>query len=73
VARLSKVKSWMTFYGWTLGGGPGSVKHDADGKVIAAHGDSVWNSDVNMALIRDDRDEQNDKLMDEIAASGGAF
>lgn len=66
MARLRKVESWMRFYGWTNGGGAGSVKLDADDKIIARHGDQTWWSDVNMACIRDERDHDSEMLMDEL-------
>lgn len=46
---LREVKSWMNWWGWTDGGNPGSVKKDADGKIIAHHGDMTWIDDVQEA------------------------
>jgi hypothetical protein len=43
---LDGVKSWMSFIGWTDGGSPGSVKRDANNKVVAHHGDATWIEDV---------------------------
>lgn len=63
---VAKVMSWMSFWGWTNGGQPGSVKVNADGKTIAVHGDGVWSADVTSAQIRVERDSFGDKLMDEI-------
>lgn len=54
---LKEVKSWMQFWGWTDGGNPHSVKHDADGKVIAKHGDATWIRDVQDACERISRAE----------------
>lgn len=64
MARLSQVKSWMQFWGWTNGGGPGSVKHDANGEVVARHGDGNWNYDINKAIARDERAMEDIALMD---------
>jgi hypothetical protein len=46
---LKEVKSYMNFWGWTNSGSPGSVKLDADEKVIAHHGDATWLADVERA------------------------
>jgi hypothetical protein len=46
---LDDVKDYMDFWGWESGGGPGSVKRDVEGKVIAAHGDRTWIADVDRA------------------------
>lgn len=43
---VEKVKSWMRFLGWRDGGAPGSVKLDADGRRVAAHGDKIWEADI---------------------------
>lgn len=53
---LSKVMSWMRFFGWTGDGGPGSVKHNADDHTIARHGDATWVKDVEDACTRADRE-----------------
>lgn len=37
MARLDRVKSWMSFFGWTADGGPGSVLLGAQGELIAVH------------------------------------
>lgn len=46
---LREVKSYMEFWGWTDGGGPGSVKLDIDDHPIAKHGDRTWVADVETA------------------------
>lgn len=46
---LKDVCSWMTWWGWTSGGGPGSRRLGADGLVLAQHGDDVWKADVERA------------------------
>lgn len=53
---LANVKSWMSWYGWTDKGNPGSVKKDADGHIIARHGDAVWIADVEEAIAADERE-----------------
>lgn len=52
---LADVKSYLSFWGWTDDGNPGSVKIDADQKVIARHGDAEWIADVDKALATLDR------------------
>lgn len=47
---LSEVQSWMRFWGWSAGGEPGSIKRDANGAVIARHGDQTWKADVERAF-----------------------
>lgn len=59
---LKEVKSWMSFFGWTEGGAPNSVKHDADGKVIANAGDATWIKDVEDCCQRVERQ----KIVEEI-------
>lgn len=49
MSTLDDVKSYMEFWGWKNGGNPGSVKLDADDKVIAIHGGATWISDVEEA------------------------
>lgn len=46
---LRDVKSYMEFWGWTNGGGPGSVKLGLLNKILAHHGDAVWIEDVDKA------------------------
>lgn len=46
---LREVKSYMSWWGWSDGGNPGSVKRDADNKIIAHHGDMTWIVDVERA------------------------
>lgn len=46
---LNDVKGYMEFWGWSDGGGPGSVKRDDGGRMIAKHGDAQWQTDVEMA------------------------
>lgn len=57
MSTLSETKSWMTWWGWTNGGGPGAVKLDVTGNVIARHRDSIWQADVDKAyeLARKER------------------
>lgn len=52
---LDDVKSWMTFFGWRDGGGPGSIKQDADGRAIARHGDATWIEDVQTCIEKAER------------------
>lgn len=52
---LADVKSYMNFWGWTNHGGPGGVKHDVEGRVIARHGDATWIKDVDEACATLDR------------------
>lgn len=65
---LADVKSWMNFFGWNEGGGPGSVKRDANSQVIAHHGDPTWISDVETCIERIEREriiaeiERRDRL-----------
>ena len=66
MARLDRVQKWMTFFGWTRGGGPGAVKTQYGGTVVGRHGDDVWNTDVISACIRDERDAENDRQIEEI-------
>jgi hypothetical protein len=49
MSSLNDVKSYMEFWGWTNGGSPGSVKYDAEHRVIAQHGDAQWIDDVERA------------------------
>lgn len=46
---LREVKSYMSFWGWTNDGNPGSIKKDVDGKTIAHYGDPAWIEDVDKA------------------------
>lgn len=46
---LRDVKSYMEFWGWSNGGGPGSMKMDDDGVIVAKHGDAVWVANVEEA------------------------
>ena len=48
---LDLVKCYMSYWGWSAGGEPGSVKRDADNKVIARHGDSMWKDDIELTCI----------------------
>lgn len=52
--KLDAVMRWMTYFGWTDGGAPGSVKRDVDGKVIGRHNDYIWDQDVADAVRRRD-------------------
>jgi hypothetical protein len=56
VKGLDDVKSWMTWMGWTDGGGPGSQKLDADGQPQARHGDAIWIADVQEACAKAERE-----------------
>lgn len=67
MARLDRVKSWMGFFGWTNGGGPGSVLRDAAGTFVADYGSQRWKRDVISACIRDERDQENERLIEEIS------
>lgn len=49
MSALQDVKSYMEFWGWRNGGGPGSVKVAYGGSVIAKHGDATWIADVEKA------------------------
>jgi hypothetical protein len=50
-ASLDAVKSYMGTRGWSDGGGPGSVKRDAHGKVVAGYGDATWIADIEEACV----------------------
>ena len=39
----------MSFFGWSDGGNPGSVKRDAGGNVIAHYHDGAWIEDIERA------------------------
>ena len=69
MARLDRVKSWMSFFGWTNEGGPGSVLRTGDGTLVAVHGSAKWERDVMSACVKDERDRDNEMLIDEIEAS----
>ncbi len=49
MSALKEVKSYMEFWGWTDGGGPGSTKLGLRGEVLARHGDANWVRDVENA------------------------
>ena len=49
MSALDDVKSYMDFWGWTDGGGPGSVKYDDERRVIARYGEKQWRDDVERA------------------------
>lgn len=53
---LTNIKRWMSFYGWSDGGNPGSTKLDADGNTVAHHGDATWIGDVQRAIEADERE-----------------
>jgi hypothetical protein len=55
MAALDSVKSWMNFWGWSEGGGPGAVKRDIAGEAIAVHGDATWLKDVELASEKVER------------------
>jgi len=46
---LDEVRSFMSFFGWSDGGNPGSVKRDAGGNVIAHYHDGAWIEDIERA------------------------
>jgi hypothetical protein len=48
---LDEVRSYMSFWGWSDGGNPGSTKRDAANNVIARHGDDTWMADVELACV----------------------
>ena len=56
MSTLAEVKSWMQFYGWRDGGGPGSVKLAYGGSVVAKHGDAQWVKDVEEACAAIERE-----------------
>lgn len=60
---LDNVKSWMSFMGWRDGGGPGSVKKDADDKVIAYHGDATWIADVQDCCDKAEREAAREEII----------
>lgn len=62
MAALDCVKKWMTFIGWTEGGGPGGVKTEYGGTVIARHGDATWIKDVQDSCDRDVADKPRAEL-----------
>lgn len=55
MSTLDDVKKWMTFWGWSDGGNPGSAKRDDAGNVIAFHGDATWIKDVEEAADKSER------------------
>lgn len=55
MAALEKVKSWMTFFGWTNGGSPGAVKTEYGGTVVARYGDANWIKDAEEASAKVER------------------
>lgn len=66
MARLDRVKAWMSFFGWTNDGGPGSVLLGANGELVAVYGSAKWERDVMAACLRDERDQLDERLIDEI-------
>lgn len=55
MTALDDVKKWMWFIGWTDGGAPGAVKHDADGTVVARAGDITWVTDIEECCAKSER------------------
>lgn len=53
---LKEIRSWMNFMGWSDGGNPGSFKRNADGSIVARHGDTTWINDVQDACDRTERE-----------------
>lgn len=49
MSGLDDVKGYMEFWGWSNGGGPGSVKVGLKGEHLASHGDAHWVADVENA------------------------
>jgi hypothetical protein len=68
---LQDVKGWMSWWGWTNDGEPGSVKKDADGNVIGRHGDPLWQRDVEYACYKSQKRHDEQALIDEIERSQG--
>jgi len=62
---LKSVDGWMRYWGWSHIEN-GACKYDEDGRIIARHGDGVWNKDVTCAILICERDDFNNQLMDEI-------
>lgn len=52
---LTDIQKWMTFFGWSNGGNPGSAKRDTEGNIIARHGDATWIADVEEACASAER------------------
>lgn len=50
MSRIEETKRWMSWWGWTEDGAPGSVKLMHDGLEVAKHGDATWQADVERAL-----------------------
>lgn len=50
MSALDEVMGYMSMWGWSDGGGRGSVKHGLYGEVLARHGDPLWMRDVNNAV-----------------------
>jgi len=48
---LDEVRSYMSFFGWSDGGNPGSVKRDVNNKIIAFYQDATWMADVERACV----------------------
>lgn len=69
MSALRDVQGWMSFFGWTDGGGPGSVKMDACNVQVASHGDARWQQDVEYACYRAEQAKQNSDLIDELETS----
>lgn len=69
MSALRDVQGWMIFYGWTDGGGPGSVKMDANNMQVASHGDARWQRDVEYCCYRAATEKRDRDLIDEIDAA----
>ena len=50
-SSLDLVKRYMSSWGWSDGGAPGSVKRDANKNTVAFHGDMTWQADVELACV----------------------
>lgn len=53
---LADVKSWMTFLGWSNGGGPGATKG------ASKHGGAEWIKDTDHALDQIEHERAREAL-----------
>lgn len=65
MASVRSVKSWMSWYGWTRGGEPGSQKLNHRDWPIARHGDPVWEADVERAVVAVDNEREEQRRSDD--------
>ena len=54
MSRLTEVKSWMRWWGWSETDGA-MLKRDVNGVVIAHRGDAIWEADIDEAIAIEDR------------------